>query len=73
MKPEGEIVEVDVIHWYGQEPDREEIKNSIEAAQKQGWYLKEKDFYAANHISEEKGMDEEHHVAVLFYAERSGN
>jgi len=69
----SEVVEVDVLEWYGQAPDRKEIKSSIEAAHKQGWVLKEKEYRVGTHYPPKEKSDEfepeEHHVVILFYEE----
>lgn len=65
MNSRNKIVEVDVLQWYGTEPDREEISNSIEAAQKQGWYLKDSELEGVGYSDKEQ-----HYTLILYYAER---
>lgn len=70
----SDVVEVDVLEWYGQAPDRVEIRNTIKAAQKDGLKLVDKDAYATTYYSGiGKGNPEEHHVVILYFAEKSSD
>lgn len=55
------IQEVDVLHWYGQKPDREEIKNSVKAGQDSGYRVADKVHYC------EEVDGEVLHVMVLYF------
>lgn len=62
------VDEVDVLNWYGQPPDREEINNVVQAARDSGQKVADKDFEATRTVE-----GEQHFVLILYLSKKREN